>query len=124
MIAADTSSLVAYFTGAAGNDVDAIAKAMSDGSLALPPVVVTEILSDPSAGPVLDALIRSLPTLDIVDGYWVRAGEARRNLQSNRLRAKVADALIAQSCIDHDVALITRDRDFRHFAKHCGLRLA
>jgi predicted nucleic acid-binding protein len=40
------------------------------------------------------------------------------------LKAKVADALIAQSCIDHDVALITRDRGFRHFAKHCGLRLA
>jgi len=23
-----------------------------------------------------------------------------------------------------DVALITRDKDFRHFAKHCGLKLA
>jgi predicted nucleic acid-binding protein len=26
--------------------------------------------------------------------------------------------------IDHDVPLITRDGDFRHFAKHCGLKLA
>jgi predicted nucleic acid-binding protein len=34
------------------------------------------------------------------------------------------DTLIAQSCIDHDVALIARDEDFRHFAEHCGLRLA
>jgi predicted nucleic acid-binding protein len=40
------------------------------------------------------------------------------------LKAAVADALIAQSCIDNDVALITRDPDFRHFAKHCGLKLA
>jgi len=32
--------------------------------------------------------------------------------------------LIAQACIDNDVALITRDADFRHFAKHCGLKLA
>jgi hypothetical protein len=39
------------------------------------------------------------------------------------LRAKTADALIAQSCIDHDVALIARDRDFRHFVRHCGLKL-
>jgi hypothetical protein len=31
---------------------------------------------------------------------------------------------IAQSCIDADVKLITRDRDFRHFATHCGLKLA
>jgi predicted nucleic acid-binding protein len=36
----------------------------------------------------------------------------------------LGDALIAQSCIDHDVPLITRDTDFRHFAKHCGLKLA
>jgi predicted nucleic acid-binding protein len=41
-----------------------------------------------------------------------------------KLRARLPDALIAQSCIDHDVALITRDRDFRYFAKYCGLRLA
>jgi predicted nucleic acid-binding protein len=39
-------------------------------------------------------------------------------------KARLADALIAQACIDSDVALITRDRDFRHFAKHCGLKLA
>ena len=27
-------------------------------------------------------------------------------------------------CVDHDVALITRDTDFRHFVRHCGLKLA
>jgi predicted nucleic acid-binding protein len=36
----------------------------------------------------------------------------------------LADALIAQSCIDHEISLIARDGDFRHFAKHCGLKLA
>ena len=66
----------------------------------------------------------SIIRLDPTEGYWVRAGEARRLLHKHGLKAKVADALIAQSCIDHDVALITRDRDFRHFAKHCGLKLA
>jgi predicted nucleic acid-binding protein len=40
------------------------------------------------------------------------------------LLARLLDALIAQSCIDHDVMLIARDDDFRHFAKHCGLKLA
>ena len=28
------------------------------------------------------------------------------------------------TALGHDIALITRDRGFRHFAKHCGLRLA
>jgi predicted nucleic acid-binding protein len=39
------------------------------------------------------------------------------------IKAPLADALICQSCLDHDAALITRDRDFRPFAKHCGLKL-
>jgi len=38
------------------------------------------------------------------------------------MSSDLADTLIAQICIDHDVPLITRDKDFRHFAKH-GLRL-
>jgi predicted nucleic acid-binding protein len=38
-------------------------------------------------------------------------------------RARLGDALIAQSCLDHQVRLITRDRDFRHFARAAGLRL-
>jgi hypothetical protein len=41
-----------------------------------------------------------------------------------RLKARLPDALIAQSCIDHDVALITRDVDFQKYADHCGLKLA
>jgi predicted nucleic acid-binding protein len=40
------------------------------------------------------------------------------------LKAALADSLIAQCCIDADVALIARDGDYRHFAKWCGLRLA
>jgi aspartate aminotransferase len=63
-------------------------------------------------------------TLELKDGFWVRAGHARRLLRTRNLKAKIADALIAQACIDNDVALITRDSDFRHFAKYCGLKLA
>jgi predicted nucleic acid-binding protein len=38
-------------------------------------------------------------------------------------RARLADTLIAQSCLDHDVSLVTADRDFRHFAKAGKLRV-
>lgn len=124
MRAADTSSLVAYFSGQNGDDVEKIADAIASGNLVLPPVVVTEILSDPLASRTLEAEISLLATLEILDGYWLRAANARRSIHMHRLKAKIADALIAQSCIDHDVALITRDNDFRHFAKHCGLKLA
>jgi predicted nucleic acid-binding protein len=60
----------------------------------------------------------------VTAGYWQRAGAIRRALKEKGRRALLGDALIAQSCIDHGAALITRDADFRHFAKHCGLQLA
>jgi predicted nucleic acid-binding protein len=124
MIAADTGSYSAYLKGERGKDVDRLAEALAAADLVLPPVVVTELLSDPEAATLIDAHIPNLVTLDLHDGFWVRAGHARRLLRTRNLKAKVADALIAQACIDNDVALITRDSDFRHFAKYCGLRLA
>ncbi len=124
MIAADTSSLVAYFNGEPGADADRIAVAFALTELVLPPVVVTEILSDPLGSPALSERFGHVPILDIQEGHWVRAGHARRLVLIRGYKAKLVDALIAQSCIDHDVALITRDRDFRHFAEACGLKLA
>ena len=124
MIAFDTDLLVAYFQGAKGSDVDRLDAALSTGDLTMPPVVLTEILSDPSAAKTLKDALEKITLLRIVEGYWERAGLARAELRRKGLKAKTADALIAQSCLDHDVALITRDADFRHFAKHCGLKLA
>jgi predicted nucleic acid-binding protein len=37
--------------------------------------------------------------------------------------ARLGDALIAQTCTDAKVALITRDRDFRDFAQAASLLL-
>ena len=125
MIAADTSAMVAYLSGGeAGQDLDLIAAAMANAELALPPIVLTELTSSGSSERLLDNDLAKLPLLELTDGYWVRAGQTRRLLIRKGLKAKTADALIAQSCIDHDVALITRDKAFRHFARHCGLKLA
>ncbi len=57
------------------------------------------------------------------DGFWERAGLLRARIISGRRKARLADALIAQTCLDHDVPLITRDRDFRHFARVSALKL-
>jgi predicted nucleic acid-binding protein len=124
LIAADSSSLIAHFAGDRGPDTDLLARAFLDSDLALPPVVLTELLTDPRVPAKMENELINLLTLDIREGYWLRAGHSRRLLRQHGLKAKLADSLIAQACIDHDVALITRDRDFRHFQKHCGLRLA
>jgi predicted nucleic acid-binding protein len=40
-----------------------------------------------------------------------------------KFRPKLADALIAQSCIDANISLLTRDRDFAPFARYAELKL-
>ena len=124
MIAADASSIVAYLKGERGRDVDRVEEATASGDLILPPVVVTELYSDPASAEWADYELAKFQLLPLENDYWRRAGQTRQILVRHGLKAKVADTLIAQACIDHDVALITRDRDFRHFAKHCGLKLA
>lgn len=54
-------------------------------------------------------------------GYWQRAGRLPAAALAKRRKARLGDALIAQSCIDTGVPLLTRDRDFRTFADATGL---
>ena len=124
MFAADTSSLIAYFGGEKGADVNDVRSALQHAQICLPPVVLTELLSDDKGRTMLQPIVADWPLLDIADGYWLRAAKTRGLLFARGLKPKVPDVLIAQSCIDHDIALITRDGDFRHFAKYCGLKLA
>ncbi len=56
-----------------------------------------------------------IPVLTLEPGFWERAGRLRARVIAAGHKAKLADTLIAQSCLDHDVALATRDPDFRHF---------
>lgn len=118
MIAADSSSLIAYFDGETGADVDAIDDALESTRLFLPPVVLTELASARELG-----ALAALPLLAVESGYWQRAGKLRASVLAKGFKARLADALIAQSCIDARMALITRDRDFRHYAR-AGLRIA
>lgn len=123
MIAVDTSSLIAFFGGEEGSDVDALDQALKLSQAVLPPVVLTEILSDPKLDRRARRHLLALPRLAVEPGYWERAATTRARIVARRLRAPLADTLISQSCIDHGTPLITRDSDYRHFAKYADLRL-
>jgi predicted nucleic acid-binding protein len=123
MIAADTSSMVAFLEGRQGEDTDRIQSALEQQQLALPPVVLTELLSDPALPPKVRALLAALPLLDVEPGFWERAGLLRAAVLKQRKKARIADALIAQHCLDQSTPLVTRDKDFRHFAAAAGLPL-
>lgn len=123
MIAVDTSSMVAFLEGDNGDDIDLIQSALDHQQLALPPVVLAELLSDPALPDPVRALLSGLPILDIEPGFWERAGLLRASVLRQKKKARVADALIAQSCLDQSTPLVTRDRDFRHFASAAKLPL-
>ena len=126
MIAADTSTVVDWLKYGPIDraDVKAFADALRSETIVMPPPVVTELLSYPKSDSRLDSLLGLVGHLSILDSFWERTGHSRARLQSLGLKSKLPDALIAQCCIDADVPLITRDADFRHFADHCGLKLA
>ena len=123
MIAIDTSSLRRWSRNEDGVDVSRVDAAILRGLAALPPIVLSEALSSPAVEAGFVAFVLTLPLLNIKEGYWKRAGDLRRNVLSDGYKAKLADVLIAQACIDRDVALITHDADFRHFIS-AGLKLA
>ena len=123
MIAVDTSTLVAYLAGEEAVDTDHLDTALRRNEVGLPPVVLSEVLSDVRQRSIIESKLAELPLLRPDDGYWRRVGATRGTLLRRKLKARLADAMICQSCLDYDLALLTRDRDFRHFESHCGLKL-
>jgi predicted nucleic acid-binding protein len=96
---------------------------LASGEAVFPAVVVTELLSQPGLPEHVSDLIRAVSALDVEPGYWERAGLLRARLLAAGRRARLADTLIAQACLDHDVPLVTDDADFKHFVRVAKLRL-
>jgi predicted nucleic acid-binding protein len=123
MIAVDTSTWVAFLEGGRGEDAQLLDKALADRQVVMVPVVLTELLSDPKLTSAVSETLAEVPLIEITSGYWQRAGLLRAKVLAKRRKARLGDALIAQSCIDGDIPLLTRDRDFRAFAETVGLDL-
>jgi hypothetical protein len=123
MIAADTSTWIAFLQGDPGEDAQLLDKALEDRQVLMTPVVLTELLSDPKLPPEVSETLAQLPLIEIGLGYWERAGALRAKVLAKRRKARLGDALIAQSCIDRGIPLLTRDRDFRAFAEAAALDL-
>jgi predicted nucleic acid-binding protein len=96
--------------------------ALRDKQGDLPPVAITELLSEPTLGDESRSIVFGAGILPLPPGHWIRAGELRARLLRFGKKAKLPDCLIAQACIDDDAPLITYDRDFRHF-ESAGLKL-
>ncbi|MGA7908159.1 MAG: PIN domain-containing protein [Candidatus Sulfotelmatobacter sp.] len=123
MIAADTSTWIAYLEGAPGADVQLLDRALADRQVLMIPVVLAELLSDPGLSSAVAGTLAAVPMIDVEPGYWQRVGALRAKVLSKRRRARLGDALIAQTCIDRGISLLTRDKDFRAFSDAARLSL-
>ena len=123
MIAADTSTWIAFFQGKAGKDVELLDRSLEDRQVLMAPPVLTELLSDPGISSDLSKTLSELPLIEIQPGFWNRAGALRATVLAKRRKARLGDALIAQSCLDAGIPLVTRDRDFRAFAETVSLTI-
>jgi predicted nucleic acid-binding protein len=123
VIAADTSTWIAFLAGDGGEDVELLDKALGDRQVLMIPVVLAELLSDPKLPAEVSETLAALPLVELKPGYWQRAGALRSKVLAKRRKARLGDALIAQCCLDRGIPLLTRDRDFRAFAEAAGLQL-
>jgi predicted nucleic acid-binding protein len=123
MIAADTSTWIAFLEGDQGEDAQLLDKALADRQVLMIPVVLTELLSDPQLPSEVGETLAGVPMIEIEAGYWQRAGALRAKVLLRRREARLGDALIAQSCVDGGIPLLTRDRDFRAFLDAASLSL-
>jgi len=123
MIAAETSTWIAFLEGSEGQDARLLDRALADRQVLMVPVVLTELLSDPKLPSEVAKTLSEVPMIEIEPGYWQRAGGLRAKAMTKGRKARLGDVLIAQTCIDRGILLLTRDHDFRTFTDAAGLEL-
>jgi predicted nucleic acid-binding protein len=123
VIAADTSTWIAFLQGERAEDTELLDRALTDRQVLMLPPVLTELLSCPDSPTEFEQTLLDIPIVETKHGYWQRAGALRAKVLSKGRRARLGDALIAQACLDHGLSLITRDRDFLAFAEAANLNL-
>lgn len=89
-------------------------------------LVLQELLQG-FAGPKARAQIverfSALPLLQPDREDHIGAAALRNACRQGGVQIGTIDALLAQLCIRHDLALLTTDKDFTHAARHCALRV-
>lgn len=97
MIAADTSTWIAFLEGSPGVDVQLLDQSLQDRQVLMIPVVLTELLSDDTLPSSVAKTLSEIPLVEIQPGYWERAGFLRSRVLAKRRAARLGDALIAQT---------------------------
>lgn len=119
----DTSAWVDFF---AGRPVQGLAEALESGVVALPPVVVAELVSgarrEDQRRAVAD-LMADLPICETPLAHWIAVGELRRTAAEEGIAVSTPDAHVARCALDRGAILLSRDRVFERIATLSGLEV-
>ena len=117
MICVDTCVWSKFLAGEATTEVLKLKKMLEQGEVVMTPIVLCELLSFSELPAKVKFFLKEFRRIPVQETAWVSAGEMRSELFKKGLKAKLADCLIAQTCMDSKVPFLTVDRDFRHFKK-------
>jgi len=129
VVLVDSSVWIDYFSGTNNTATSRLDELLSSTIVAVGDLILAEVLqgfrndSDyrTAKSLLLDLELRELGGIEI-------ARKAAENFRALRKRGvtvrKTVDCFIATYCIEHDIPLLYRDRDFEPFAQHLGLRAA
>jgi predicted nucleic acid-binding protein len=124
MIAVDASVFISLLEGERDEKVETLDRLLLEGLAVLAPSTITELYSDPREGAHARNTVSGIDILPTQAGFWERTGLLRAKIRRTGAKAGLGDCLLAQACLDADIPLLTRDRDFAAFARIAGLKLA
>lgn len=108
--------------------VAALTRALLDGETIVTTGIVLQELLQGFAGARDQAQIiehfQALPLLNPDRDTHIAAAQLRNTCRRHGVQLGTVDALLAQLCIEHELRLLTTDKDFVHAARHIPLRLA
>jgi predicted nucleic acid-binding protein len=120
MLVVDSSVWIDFFNDADHPAVEMLASLLEQGEvrIVVPDLVFFEVLRGFRQEHSYRAAKRLLESLELVDASDIRLAEAA----AQHYRRGGIDVLVASFCIEHDYALLHRDRDFQAFESLRGLR--
>jgi predicted nucleic acid-binding protein len=123
-IVADTSVWIDFFRG---DSMPLLEQGLAYGSVVLPPLVVSELVSGATTKVDRAAIGELLQDLEIHQtdlAHWLAVGDLRRTLREAGVVVSTPDAHVAQCAIDRDALLLSRDDVFTAIAGQTTLQLA
>ena len=127
MILVDTSIWISALHGVEDEGAARLTRAVATGQVIVGDLILMEVLRGARSEASASMLHRRLRMFPIVPmgGHKVaeRAAAYYRQLRSKGITVRSSiDMFIATFCIEHDHALLHKDRDFAHISQILGLR--